>query len=158
MSKVPTNTSSTDLHCFPIERFSFNSSYEIPGLSFKFCKLNTGISRADKNLPCFISLLGYQALEHFTLRKWQHHSAIHRRNEEGLLVRNIFSNPIHSSLQLFSEQKWSLLRLARIPKGVESHSQFSIFCLETVGVMVGMEKISTLERLRRSRILNWRNR
>jgi len=61
--------------------------------------------------------------------------------EEEILVREIFSNPILSLLQLFSEWKRSLLRPARIPEGVESHSQFSIFCLETAGVTVHMEKV-----------------
>lgn len=89
-----------------------------------------------------MSSLGNQALEHFLLQKRQHRSAIQRRATERLLVRKICSNPIHSLLQLFSEWKQSLLRFARIPKGEESHSQFTIFCLETAGVMVGMEKKS----------------
>lgn len=103
-------------------------------------------------------MLGNQSLKHFILYKWQYHSAIHRGNAEELLVRKIFSNLIHSLWQQFSEWKWSLLRLARISKRMESHSQFTIFCLETMGVTVGMEKTSTLERLRRSRILSWRKR
>lgn len=44
ISKLPTNASSIDLHCFPTESYYFNSWYEIPRLSFKYCKLNTGVS------------------------------------------------------------------------------------------------------------------
>lgn len=139
--KLPTNTSSNDLCCFPTASYYFNSWYEFFRTIFKFYRLNTGVSHADnKDLPCFTSSLAYWALEHFLLDKRQHHSAIHKRNAKGLLVREIFSKPILSSLQLFSEWKWSLLRLARIPEGAESHSQFSIFCLETAGVMIHMEK------------------